>query len=98
MTEIRAEIDRLDLQTIALIGERFGYVKAASRFKSSVSAVAAPERFASMLIQRRIWAAEVGLDPDAIETLYRNLVTHFIEVETRLFRESQGEPGKIEQS
>ncbi len=96
MTEIRTEIDRLDLQTIGLIGERFGYVKAASKFKSSVAAVAAPDRFASMLTQRRKWAEEPRLNPDAIETLYRNLVTHFIEEETRLFQERLSEPSATE--
>jgi [ribosomal protein S5]-alanine N-acetyltransferase len=89
MVDIRAEIDRLDRETIALIGKRFEYVQAASKFKSSVAAVAAPDRFASMLTQRRAWATEEGLDPDAIETLFRNLVTHFIEEETKLFRQSQ---------
>jgi isochorismate pyruvate lyase len=39
MAEIRAEIDQLDRQVIALIGRRFAYVKAASKFKNSETSV-----------------------------------------------------------
>lgn len=81
MTEIRAEIDRLDRRIIELLGKRFHYVLAAAKFKSSETAVRAPERLESMLRERRAWAEEQGLQPDVIERLYRDLVTHFIEEE-----------------
>lgn len=87
MSEIRAEIDVLDQQVIGLLGQRFRYVKAASRFKTSETSVRAPERFASMLEQRRLWAGEAGLSPDAIEKLYRDLVNHFIEEEMKEWKE-----------
>jgi isochorismate pyruvate lyase len=91
MTEIRAEIDRLDREVIGLIGQRFKYVKAAAKFKTSAAAVAAPERFAAMLDQRRAWAVEVGLSPEAIEKLYRDFVTHFIEEELKFWDQSKKE-------
>lgn len=83
MADIRAEIDRLDRQVIALLGQRFAYVKAASRFKTSETAVKAPDRVQSMLQQRRAWAEEEGLNGDAIEALYRDLVNHFIAEELK---------------
>lgn len=83
MAEIRAEIDRLDRQVIALLGQRYAYVKAAARFKKSQTDVKAPERFQAMLEQRRIWAQEENLNPDAIEKMYRDLVNHFIEEEMK---------------
>jgi len=83
MAEIRAEIDQLDRQVIALIGRRFAYVKAASKFKNSETSVKAPERFQSMLQQRRVWAEEEDLNPDAIEKLYQDLANHFIEEEMK---------------
>lgn len=43
MTEIRTEIDPLDHQVIALLGRRFAYVKAASKFKTSETSGKAPE-------------------------------------------------------
>jgi isochorismate pyruvate lyase len=80
--EVRAEIDRIDRAVIALLGERSGYVKAAARFKSSPAAIGAPDRQAAMMIDRRQWAAEAGLDRDVIEKLYRDLVAYFVSRET----------------
>jgi isochorismate pyruvate lyase len=67
MADIRAEIDQLDRQVVALLGQRFAYVKSASKFKTSETTVKAPERFNAMLGQRRVWAEEEGLNPDVIE-------------------------------
>ena len=79
--DIRIEIDRLDRQIIALIGTRFEYVKAAAKYKTSETSVKAPERFKSMLEQRRIWAEEENLSPDVIENIYQDLVNYFIKEE-----------------
>lgn len=78
MTDIRQEIDLLDHAVIKLIGKRYHYVQAAAKFKTSVATVRAPERFKAMLEQRRVWAEDVGLNPDVIEKLYHDLVNHFI--------------------
>lgn len=83
MTEIRQAIDAIDQEVIALWASRFEYVKAAATFKTSETAVRAPERFAAMLAQRRIWAQEKELNPDVIEELYRDLVNHFIDEEIK---------------
>lgn len=84
--EIRIEIDRLDQQVVHLLGQRFAYVKAASKFKTSEINVKAPERFKAMLLQRREWAKAEGLDPDAIEKMYADLVNHFIAEEMKYWR------------
>jgi len=81
--EIRQEIDEIDREVIKLLGKRFDYVKAAAQFKKNADGVKAVERFNNMLQQRRIWAEEVGLNPDAIEKLYRDLVGYFIEEELK---------------
>ena len=81
MEDIRVEIDKMDRDIIAILGKRFEYVKAASKFKTSETSVRAPERFKAMLEQRRIWASAEGLSPDAIEKMYRDLVNHFINEE-----------------
>lgn len=86
MTDIRAEIDQLDRQVIALLGQRFTYVKAASKFKTNATSIKAPERFQSMLQQRRAWAEEESLNPDAIEKMYADLVNHFIEEEMKYWK------------
>ena len=83
LQEIRVEIDEIDHRIIAALGERFGYVKAAARFKSDATSVSAPERVAAMMQQRRLWAEEEGLDPDVIERLFRDLVSYFTREEAR---------------
>ena len=89
MTDIRAEIDRLDRQVLTLLGQRFAYVKAASKFKTSETTVRAPERLQAMLQQRRVWAEEEGLNADAIEKMYQDLVNHFIDEEMKHWKQSR---------
>ncbi len=89
LQEIRAEIDNIDRQVIANFAKRFGYVKAASKFKTDATSVKAKERFAAMLEQRRIWAQEDGLNPDVIENLYQDLVTYFIAEELNHWQSNQ---------
>jgi isochorismate pyruvate lyase len=83
LEDIRREIDLLDRAVISLLGRRFQYVLAASRFKTSSTAVRAPERLKAMLEKRREWAVEEGLSPDAIEKMYADLVNHFIDEEMK---------------
>ena len=81
MDDIRVEIDNMDKAIVALLGQRFEYVKAAAKFKTSETSVRAPERFKTMLAKRREWAEQEGLNPDAIEKMFRDLVNHFINEE-----------------
>lgn len=81
--EIRSEIDAIDREVINALGKRSAYVKAAAKFKPSETSVKAPERFNTMLQQRRIWAESAGLNPDVIEKLYRDLVNYFIDEELK---------------
>jgi isochorismate pyruvate lyase len=91
MEDIRREIDALDQAVITLLGRRFEYVLAASKFKTSAASVQASERFNTMLVTRREWATEAGLSPDAIEKMFRDLVTHFIAEEMRHWTAQQSE-------
>ena len=59
-------------------------MKVATRFKKDEEAVRAPERFASMLLQRRSWAVSNGLSPEAIEKMYRDLVGYYLEEELKV--------------
>ena len=78
LAEVREQIDRIDRGIVEAIGERKQFVLAAAAFKPSVTAVAAPDRVASMIQDRRLWAEENSLDADMIEELFRNLVTRFV--------------------
>lgn len=89
MEDIRAEIDHIDRTVVRLLGQRYQYVLAAAKFKTSETAVRAPERFKAMLAQRREWAQEEGLNPDAIEKLYFDLVNHFIAEEMKRWQSAK---------
>ena len=89
MEDIRREIDTLDRAVIALLGARFKYVLAASKFKTSATSVRAPERFQAMLATRRDWAESEGLNADAIEKMYSDLVNHFIAEEMKHWAAAQ---------
>lgn len=89
--DIRAEIDRIDQTIIQYIAERAAYVKAAAAFKSSESAVKAPERRAMMTAQRRQWATEQHLDPDVIERLFQMLVDYFVAQELNHWRDQSND-------
>lgn len=95
MEDIRTEIDRIDQEVIALIGRRLLYVQAAARFKTSAegakdTSVRDMERVKSLLEQRRLWAEEEGLSPDAIEKLYSDLVEYFINEEMAKWKAERG--------
>lgn len=83
LADVREAIDALDREIVALIGRRARYVDKAAHFKTDASSVRAPERQKAMLAERRRWAAEESLDPDAIEDLYRTLIQHFVQREMR---------------
>ncbi|GAB4238770.1 MAG: chorismate mutase [Stanieria sp.] len=89
LQEIRTEIDRLDRDIINLLGQRFEYVKVASKFKTNENSVKAPERLKAMLKQRRIWAESAGLNPDVIEEMYQNLVNYFINEELQSWQNNR---------
>jgi len=91
MEDIRGEIDALDQAIIKLLGARFQYVLAASKFKTSATSVRAPERFKAMLATRREWAEAEGLSPDAVEKMYSDLVNHFIAEEMKHWAAQQSE-------
>jgi isochorismate pyruvate lyase len=42
-----------------------------------------------LLEQRRVWAEEDGLNADAIEKMYRDLVNHFIDEEMKHWKQSK---------
>ena len=81
IAEIRTEIDRIDRNIVAALGERVKYVRAASQFKTSEASVRAVERVRSLLEQRRAWAEDEGIDPEVVEKMYRDLLSFFIESE-----------------
>lgn len=85
--EVREAIDTLDEQIITLLGERYKYVKEIVRFKEPTEeSIIARHRFDAVISTRRTLAQENGLDPDLIEKLYRDLLSHFIDEELKMIK------------
>jgi isochorismate pyruvate lyase len=87
LEEIRAGMDAIDREMVALIAERVAYVRAAAKFKTSSENVAAPERVAAVLKTRRDWAEAAGLDGGVIEGLWRELVRYCVSEEHKRWHE-----------
>ncbi len=85
LDEIRAGMDQVDRDIVALIARRVDYVRNAARFKASTVAVADPERMAKVLRTRREWAEAAGLDGETVERLYRDLVAYCVGEEHKQF-------------
>ena len=92
LDEIRAGMDAVDRQIVALLARRVEYVRNAARFKTSAANVAAPERVAAVLNTRREWAEAAGIDGSVVETLYRELVTYCVSEEHRRWHELNPHP------
>jgi isochorismate pyruvate lyase len=79
--EVRAQIDRLDRQIVALLAERGEAVREAARFKKSILDVKAPARVEQVISKVRALAGELGADVEVTEKIYRTLIAAFIEAE-----------------
>lgn len=90
LEEVRSNIDRIDNEIIKLIAERTGYVKQASYFKKNENGVKAPNRVEAVIQKARERAIKYGADPDMIETLYREMISNFINLEMDEFKKTQG--------
>lgn len=75
MDEIRVEIDRVDQGLVRLFSERASYIDQAARIKAAIRMPARiDERVEQVVGNVRCHAAEQGLPPDMIETLWRQLI------------------------
>ncbi len=85
MTELRAEIDRLDTALIALLVERAGYIDRAAQLKPAAGLPAriAP-RVAEVLGNVERLAAQGGLDPALARALWTQIIEWSIAREERV--------------
>lgn len=93
MTEVRAGVDDVDRQIVALIARRFGYMDAAARIKPDRAAVRDEWRKADVKAKVDVSASTAGIDRDLMERLYEDLIETSIAHEFRRFdslRESGG--------
>lgn len=91
MSDVRAEIDRLDNALVDLIAERFGYVERAWEIKLTENAPAnVPWRNQQVFDKVRARAEEKGLPPELAEALWRQMVGWFIQHEEEKMQDRHG--------
>jgi isochorismate pyruvate lyase len=92
MTEVRAEIDRVDKALVDTIAERFGYVERAWQLKLEARQEAnVPWRNQQVFDKVRARAGEKGLPPDLVEALWRQMIGWFIQYEEeKLQKQNEG--------
>lgn len=81
LDDVRAAIDRIDDQIVALLAQRQAQVEAAATFKADDAAVRAPDRRAALLARVRDRAVEEGANPDVVTATYSAMVDAFIALE-----------------
>lgn len=90
MTDVRAAIDELDRQIVALVARRFGYMDAAARIKPDFASVRDEARKAEVLAKVRAEAEAHGLDDGLMEQLYDQLIEASISYEAEAFEKLKG--------
>ena len=81
MDQVRAEIDRIDVALVDLIGERFSYVDRAWQLKQSPAEARVPWRIQQVINRVRARAKEKGLPPELTEALWRQMIGWFVQYE-----------------
>lgn len=85
MTEVRAGVDDVDRQVVALLKRRFGYMDAAARIKPDRSAVRDEWRKADVLAKVDASASAIGVDRALLARLYEDLIESSIAYELEVF-------------
>ena len=78
MTDVRAGVDAVDRELVALLVRRFGYMDAAARIKADRGAVRDEARKAEVLANVAREALAAGLDPDRLRAVWNELVEQSI--------------------
>ncbi len=78
--EVRSSIDEVDRRIVELLAERGAYALQAARFKRG-GTVKDPAREEQVIANVRDLAGRRGLDPELVETLYRDLIAGLVRAE-----------------
>jgi isochorismate pyruvate lyase len=94
MSQVRAEIDRLDRELVDLIYQRFGYVERAWQLKKDPSEAYVPWRIQQVIDKVKERSAECGMPPEMTEmvgALWRQMIGWFVQYEEeKLRRQAEG--------
>ena len=81
MIEVRAGVDQIDRELVALLARRFGYMDAAARIKTDPNSVRDEARKAEVLDNVARAAEAAGLEPARLRAVWNELVEQSIAYE-----------------
>jgi len=81
MIEVRAGVDQVDRELVALLVRRFGYMDAAARIKTDRDTVRDEARKAQVLDNVGRAAGAAGLEPERLRAVWNELVEQSIAYE-----------------
>ena len=87
MAEVRAGVDALDGQIVALLRKRFRFMEAAARIKEARDQVRDEARKSAVIEQAEAQAVELGIPAGVVARLYEQLVEASIAYELERFDE-----------
>jgi isochorismate pyruvate lyase len=86
MSEVRGEIDRVDIALVDLIAERFELVDRAWQLKTSPGDAYVPWRIQQVIDKVKARAEQRGLPPELTEALWRQMIGWFVQYEEEKLR------------
>ncbi|MCM2319308.1 MAG: chorismate mutase [Pseudomonas sp.] len=81
LNEVREKIDKIDRQIVTLLAERGAFVSQAASFKKTTNEVKAPIRVEQVISKVTVLAQRQGANPKVVESVYRAMISAFIEAE-----------------
>lgn len=85
MAEVRAGVDQVDREIVALLARRFAYMDAAARIKPMRDAVRDEGRKRQVIDNARVAAVEAGAPEEVVAALWEQLVEASIAYELVAF-------------
>lgn len=85
MAEVRAGVDEIDRQLVALLGQRFAHMRAAARIKGERGQVRDEDRKAEVIASACAEAKRLGVPASVIGALWEQLVEASIAYELEEF-------------
>jgi chorismate mutase-like protein len=83
MADLRARIDELDRALLEVLAERMAVCREVAELKAGSGAtVIQPGRVREVLVSRREWAADLGVEPEFAEQLFRVVLAETHRIET----------------
>ena len=89
LEEVREEIDKVDDQILELIAKRKDLVKQAAKFKHSVEEIKADERIDYVIDRVRHKALVLGVSPNMVTDIYKQMIDDMVETEIAQFRNAK---------